>query len=731
MTVCAIYDTETNGLLMEKRERDGSLHPPMDHHHLITIIETDGKYNELARYCGCDDRDYQPPEGWTKLSLVAAVERLQRADVRIAHNEIGFDHDGLLISYPWYKPKPGSFELDSLVWSRLIFQDIARYGPNSSKLYGWQRNSHGLKEWGIRLGEFKGEYKGGWLQFNPEMGDYGCQDTVVLLKLVRYLAAQKPAPQASNIEHGFARIIQRQTLRGVVFNMDKALVLQAALQARETELETQLIEEFGEWWEYGKSANSSAGSAKDAASFEEDEDADDEEEQELRRKQWEVRQEWGAVMIPLKSRKVKQPQFPDVTRPRYNAAGKPLKPYVGPPLCEYTQGHPYTPIKRVQFNPSSRTHIRKRLIAKYGWEPIKFTKGGKKSPPQPVVDDDVLQGLPYPEAKRLAEYYLVLKRIGQLATGKKAWIKVAKEYPQPNGRSIWRIHGRVNPCGALGGRCTHSDPNLAQVPKNSSGTREYPDQWYLHGGACRELFEAGPGYVLVGFDGSSLEYCMLAHFVFPWDKGEFARRVDAGRKEDASDPHSWLRDLIGQESIGEGDRGRDHAKTVGYADLYGCGDEKRGAIVIPHATKAQKIALGKLIKERMDTGFTAKADLKKRLATIVEANGSIKGLDGRTIPIRKIHAALNTLLQSAGAVVMKQALILLDKALQSLGLRPGEDYEFVLNIHDEAQAEVRPQFVDAFKEAAVNAVVEAGRTLNLHCPLKAEPSSGTTWRETH
>jgi hypothetical protein len=168
-------------------------------------------------------------------------------------------------------------------------------------------------------------------------------------------------------------VIRRQETRGFAFDHPKALNLLAALQARETYLEATLIEAFGEWWAYGKAANSSASRPE---RDQEDEDADDPEEQERRRQQWLSRKHWGDVIIPTKTRRVKQSHLPNITMPRFSEkTGKPLKDYVGPPLMEVSAGCPYTPIKRVQFNPGSSAHVRQRLIVKYGWEPIEVHQG--------------------------------------------------------------------------------------------------------------------------------------------------------------------------------------------------------------------------------------------------------------------------------------------------------------------------------------------------------------------
>jgi hypothetical protein len=75
--------------------------------------------------------------------------------------------------------------------------------------------------------------------------------------------------------------------------------------------------------------------------------------------------------------------------------------------------------KQVTFNPNSRDHIADRLVDKYNWQPTEFTPEGK-----PRVDEVVLEKLSYPEAKLLAENFLLTKRIGQLAEGQNAWLKL-------------------------------------------------------------------------------------------------------------------------------------------------------------------------------------------------------------------------------------------------------------------------------------------------------------------
>ena len=103
------------------------------------------------------------------------------------------------------------------------------------------------------------------------------------------------------------------------------------------------------------------------------------------------------------------------------------------------------------------------------------------------------------------------------------------------------------------------------------------------------------------------------------------------------------------------------------------------------------------------------------------------GLDGRKLRMRRgfdgnieTHKALNTLLQGAGAVIMKQALI---------NLWPVDD--IVINYHDEFQLDVNPSVAEQRGEDIRMAIIKAGEDFDLNIPLDAEYSIGLNWAETH
>lgn len=328
------------------------------------------------------------------------------------------------------------------------------------------------------------------------------------------------------------------------------------------------------------------------------------------------------------------------------------------------------------FNPSSRQQISKRLQEK-GWKPTKFTEKG-----QAIVDESVLANVPIAEAQLIAEYLLLQKRVAQV----ESWLEAVGE--------DGRVHGKVITNGAVTGRMTHSSPNMAQVPSCSSP----------YGSECREVWTVDKGYKLVGIDASGLELRMLAHYMRDQD---YVREVCEG------DIHTKNQNAAGLQT-------RPQAKTFIYAFLYGAGASKIGSIVGGGAKEGQ----------RLIDSFLDNTPALKALRTKVErlaAKGYINGLDGRQLYIRSAHAALNTLLQGAGAVVMKQALVLLDKKIKKYNI----DAHFVANVHDEWQIEVIEKDADRVGQMGVEAIKEAGEVLKMRCPLTGEYRVGYNWKETH
>lgn len=352
----------------------------------------------------------------------------------------------------------------------------------------------------------------------------------------------------------------------------------------------------------------------------------------------------------------------------------------------YVKGVPILKTKTVVFNPGSRHHIANRLKAFHNWVPKEFTPDGR-----PKVDESVLEKLPYPEAKLLTEYLMVQKRLGMLAEGTNAWLKMVKS----NGR----IHGEVITNGAVTGRATHHNPNVAQTPAVGAP----------YGKECRTLFTVPAGRRLVGVDVSGLELRMLAHYMASYDNGAYGKDVVDG------DVHT-----VNQKAAGLDDRNQ--AKRFIYCFLYGGGPAKIGEVVGKGASH------GKLLKER----FLQRTPALARLIRDVQqaaGRGYLVGLDGRRLHIRSSHAALNTLLQSAGALICKQWMVEVDRLLTVK--QWSHKVQQVAWVHDECQFECDPDIAEEFGKECVECIAKAGDFFDIKIPLTGEYKIGTNWAETH
>ena len=375
--------------------------------------------------------------------------------------------------------------------------------------------------------------------------------------------------------------------------------------------------------------------------------------------------------------------------------GAMFTPKVGNKTKGYIKGVPVWKPKIVPFNPASRDQIAERLMAQ-GWKPETFTETGK-----PEVNDEVLAKIGTPEARILAEYLMIDKRISQLAEGKGAWLKALR----PDGR----IHGSVLTNGAVSGRCTHVGPNIAQVPANDAP----------YGEECRALFSPPSGYCQIGCDASGIELRCLAHYLAAYDGGKYRDVLLNG-------------DIHTENQRAAGLATRAQAKRFIYAYLYGAGDVLIGSLFDATASEAAQRKLGRRIKAQFLAKTPALKLLIDRVQTTVEKKKYLRGLDGRHLHVRSAHSALNLLFQSAGALIMKQATVFLWDDLKAHGYTFGTEVAQMAHIHDEYQLAVRDDIDPALVgEIGVAAIRKAGEHFRLRCPLDGEYKIGKNWKETH
>jgi DNA polymerase I-like protein with 3'-5' exonuclease and polymerase domains len=338
-----------------------------------------------------------------------------------------------------------------------------------------------------------------------------------------------------------------------------------------------------------------------------------------------------------------------------------------------------TKTKYIPFNIGSRQQIADRLMD-IGWKPKKHTDKGNV-----IVNEEVLDGINLPEAKKISRYLLLQKRIAQI----KSWIEACDDKDN-------RVHGKVLTLKTVTGRMAHHSPNMAQIPAVRSP----------YGKECRECWTVENPYThsIVGTDASGLELRCLAHLM---NDTNFTEEVLNG------DIHTANMNMAGLTD-------RDQAKTFIYAFMYGAGASKIGKIVGKGAKEGQQL---------IDRFLSNMPALKRVRDGVTKAGmrGKIKGIDGRLLHVRSPHAALNTLLQGAGAVVCKLWLVNMNKRIQSTGV----DAKLVASIHDEYQYEVAKKDVQKFGSITKDAMKDTEQQLQMKCPLDNEWKEGTTWAQTH
>ena len=164
---------------------------------------------------------------------------------------------------------------------------------------------------------------------------------------------------------------------------------------------------------------------------------------------------------------------------------------------------------------------------------------------------------------------------------------------------------------------------------------------------------------------------------------------------------------------------------------YGAGDAKLGSIVLPTASIAAQARKGKELKAKFFRAVPALKQLLDDVAYTIKTRKYLYGIDGRKLYARSAHSALNTLLQSAGAVLMKFATIVFHIEVKKAGFILGTDYEQVLHVHDEWQCFCKPEIAEELGKIAVHSIEIAGQHFGMACPTTGEFKVGKNWAETH
>ncbi len=636
---------------------------------VIFDIETNGFLNELTTvHCVA----LTTPEGVQSYhgdSITEAIKILNDAEVLIGHNIQDFDIPALKKVYPQFNPKGtvrDTLIMSRLVWPEITEQDYALVRVPNSTFPATLIGKHTLESWGYRLGERK--------------GTFGAKE-------------DEEGETNEKVWDTWSQEMEDYCRQDVVVTTKLWKLIKGKQYSEESiQLEHDFRKIISEQEREGFPFNE-----EEAKKF----------YAELLAKRIELDKQIMPCFPPWETRTV-------------------FTPKVNNKKLGYVKHVPFTKVKQHTFNPASDKQIIERLKAQRNWEPVDFTDKGN-----PKVDGETLRrlGEQWPECALLADRADLDKVIGMLAEGKNAWLKLCRTGKD----GVSRIHGLVITNGAVTGRCAHYKPNLGQIPKEGE-----------MGARCRSLFITLPGYSLLGWDASGLELRMLASYMGKYDGGAYILVLLQG-------------DIHTENQRAAGLNKRSEAKTFIYAFLYGAGGWKIG--IIPGVTDEDivrfkgmgiwnmakstlerrkmstsdyNVALevrGRLLKSQFIKGLPALGMLKEAVEYKAKTQKFLKGVDGRLLPCRSPHSSLNTLLQSAGAIVVKKATVIWHRKLQEQGL--SQYVRQVVHVHDEVQALVTKGYEEQVGQLARQSIKEAGEYYKLRCPLDGEFKAGNNWQETH
>jgi hypothetical protein len=361
----------------------------------------------------------------------------------------------------------------------------------------------------------------------------------------------------------------------------------------------------------------------------------------------------------------------------------------------------YSTLDFQEFNIGSPKQRVERLL-ELGWEPQNFSETKTEKWPEgfPKVDEEALvlfaEVSGRPEAKAIADW-LVLQGRATMVDG---WLNNVNYEDHC-------IHGQVLTCGAATRRMRHFNPNTANIPKAKAKVK--------YGIRCRQLWQARPNRREVGYDASSLEMCMFA---------EYLNNDEATLLFTSGDPH-----LVNTRNLELPDEMRDLTVKNGfYAYLYGARDTKLGVTIRPELRGTEATRYGGWARSILEKGTPGLS----RLVSIIQdefrgTGGLLRTIDGGFVRCENANAALNYKLQSAGAIVMKKAAIIVRDKIRKLGL----DGFFVGNVHDEGQLDAKTSDAETIGQVCCDAITEGGLALGFKVPLSGKYKVGANWAECH
>ena len=273
-----------------------------------------------------------------------------------------------------------------------------------------------------------------------------------------------------------------------------------------------------------------------------------------------------------------------------------------------------------------------------------------------------------------------------------------------------RLHTTYQQAVAATGRLSSTDPNLQNIPIRTALGRR-----------IRRAFVAPPGRLLLGADYSQQELRILAHV-----------SGDAGLKADFashSDIHlAAAARVLGLAPEQVGPKERSVAKMINYGIAYGLSDYGLAERLRIPRDEAQRFINDYFAAYEGIRRYTVEMKILARdqgfVTTLLGRRRYLPELTARNGALRSAgeRMAINMPIQGTAADGMKIAMVRMDEALRSRGLRS----RMLLQVHDELVFETDEEELAALASVAKEVMESA---LPLDVPLEVDLKVGHNWEQ--
>ena len=333
-------------------------------------------------------------------------------------------------------------------------------------------------------------------------------------------------------------------------------------------------------------------------------------------------------------------------------------------------------------------------------EKPKRTKTG-----QYATSEDILEGL--------RKVHPIVDKILEFRELKKLKSTYVDALPALVHEKTGRIHTSFNQTVAATGRLSSTNPNLQNIPIRTENGRK-----------VRAMFiPDNDNHTLLAADYSQIELRIIAALA----KDE--SMIEAFRN--GEDIHKATAAKVFEVPLEEVTRAqRSNAKTVNFGIVYGV-----SAFGLSQQTDMSR----KEAKEAIDGYFRTYPGIKQYMddqVVFAREHGYVETITGRRRYLKDIESrngvvrghsernAVNAPIQGSAADVIKLAMIEVDRAMRSSGMKS----RMLLQVHDELVFDAVKDELDDLKALVVEKMEAA---VSLEIPMIAEVGTGASWLEAH